>query len=53
MSIYPARKAQLALLLTKEVTILVEYSDFINVFSEKSANVLPEQIRANEYAIEL
>ena len=30
-----------------------EYSDFIDVFSEKSANVLPARTGANEHAIEL
>ena len=53
MSINPAREAQLALLLTKKVTVPIEYSDFTNVFSEKSANVLLEQTRANAHAIEL
>ena len=53
MTIHPAREAQLASLLTEEVTVPVEYSDFADVFSEKSANVLPEQTRANEHAIEL
>ena len=53
MSIHPAREAQLALLLIEEVTVPVEYSDFADVFSEKLANVLPEQTGANEYAIKL
>ena len=53
MTIYPARKAQLALLLAKKVTVPVKYLYFANVFSEKSANVLPEQTGANEHAIEL
>ena len=53
MTIHPAREAQLALLLTEEVTVPVEYSDFADVFSEKSANVLPERTGANEHAIEL
>ena len=53
MSIHPAKKAQLASLLTEEVTVLVEYSDFADGFLEKSANVLPERTRANEHAIEL
>ena len=52
-TIHPARKAQLALLLAKEVTVPNEYLDFANIFSEKSANVLPEQTGANEYAIKL
>ena len=53
ISIYPARKAQLALLLIKEVTVPTKYSDFANVFSEKSVNVLPERIGANKHVIEL
>ena len=40
-------------LLVKEVTILAKYSDFANVFLEKSANLLPKQIGVNEHAIEL
>ena len=47
MTIHPARKAQLALLLVKKVTVPTKYSDFANVFSEKSANILG----ANEHAI--
>ena len=42
MTIYPARKAQLALLLAEKVTVPAEYLDFANVFLEKSANILPE-----------
>ena len=53
ISIHSARKAQLTLLVTKEVTVPVEYSDFANVFLEKSANVFPERTSANEHAIEL
>ena len=53
MSIHLARKAQLALLLAEKVTVSAEYSDFADVFLEKSANVLPEQTRANEHIIEL
>ena len=53
MSIHPARKAQLALLLTEKVTIVVKYSDFANVFLEKSTNILPERTGANEHVIKL
>ena len=49
----PTREAQLALVLAKEVTVSTEYSDFADVFSEKSANVLPERTGANEHAIKL
>ena len=53
MTIYLARKAQLALLLAKEVTVSTKYSNSADVFLEKSANVLLEQTGANQPAIEL
>ena len=53
MTIHPVRKAWLALLLAKKVTVLVEYLDFANVFLEMSANVFLEQTKVNEHAIEL
>ena len=53
MSILSARKAQLALLLTKEVTVPVEYLDFANVFLQKWANVFLERTGANELTIKL
>ena len=53
MTIHSAKEAQLALLLTKKVTVPIEYLDFAYVFLEKSANVLPERTGANEHAIEL
>ena len=53
MTIHPARKAQLALLLAKKVTMPTEYSVFANVFSEKSANVLSERTGANDHSIKL
>ena len=53
MSIHPARKAQIASLIAKEVKILTKYSDFADVFSEKKALVLPERTDLNEHAIEL
>ena len=40
-------------LLTEEVKILEEYSDFTNVFLEEKALMLPEQTKFNQYAIEL
>ena len=51
--IYPAKEAQLAFLLAEEVIVLTKYSDFADVFSEKSANVLPERTGANEHIIKL
>ena len=53
MNIHPARKAQLTLLLTKKVTVLVEYLDFADFFLEKSVNVFPELTGANEHTIKL
>ena len=53
ISIDPAREVQLALLLTKKVTVLVKYSDFANVFLKKLANVLQKRTGTNEYAIKL
>ena len=53
MTIYLARKAQIALLLAKEVTILSEYADFLNVFLKELAKVMPEPIDINGHAIEL
>ena len=53
MNIHLAKKAQLALLLNKKVTVPTGYSDFADVFSEKLANVLPERTGANEHAIKL
>ena len=53
MTIHPARKAQLALLLAKKVTVPTNYLDFADIFLEKSVNVLPERTGANKYAIKL
>ena len=53
ITIYPIRKAQLALLLAKEVTMPTNYLDFADVFLKKWANVLPERTGVNEHAIKL
>ena len=53
ITIHLAKEAQLALLLAKKVTVLAKYLDFANVFLEESANILPEQIGANEHTIKL
>ena len=53
MSIYPAQKAQIALFIAEEVTVPAEYLDFTDVFSKKSAKVLPERTRSNKYIIKL
>ena len=52
ITIYLARKAQMALLLAKKVIIPTKYLDFADVFLKKSANVFPEQTGVNENAIE-
>ena len=53
ITIYLARKAQIALLLGKKVTVSAKYSDFTNVFSEKLENVFSKHIKVSKYAIEL
>ena len=53
MTIHPAREAQIASLLAEEVTVPAEYSDFADVFSKESAEVLPERTGINEHAIKL
>ena len=53
ITIYPARKAQIALLLAEKIAVLAKYSDFANIFLEKSANILLEQTEVNKYTIEL
>ena len=53
MPIYPAQKAQIALLVAEEVKILTKYSDFSNVFLEEKALILPEVTELNQYAIKL
>ena len=51
--IHPARKAQIALLIAKEVKIPIDYSDFSNVFLEEKALVLLEITYINQHAIKL
>ena len=53
ITIYLARKAQIALLLAKKVTIYAKYSDSADVFLEELANILPEQTKVNEHAVKL
>lgn len=51
MTIYLAQKAQIALLITEKIIIPVEYSDYANVFSEKSAVELLEHFDINKHFI--
>ena len=53
MTIHPAQEAQIASLLAKEVTVPAEYSDFADVFSKESAEVLPKRTGINKHAIDL
>ena len=53
ITIQPAKEAQIALLLAKEVIIPAKYSDFANEFLEKLAKVLLERTKVNEHVIEL
>ena len=51
--IYPNKEAQIASLLTEEVKISDEYSNFTNVFLEEKALVLSEHTELNDHAINL
>ena len=53
IAIHPAEKAQIALLVAKEVKILTKYSDFSDVFLEEKALILPEVTELNQYTIKL
>ena len=53
MLIYPAWKAQMALLLAKKVSVPKEYTDFSDVFSKELGVVLPERSDINEHTIDL
>ena len=51
--IYLAREAQIALLLAEEVSVLKEYTDFLDVFFKELVAVLPERLDINEHIIDL
>lgn len=53
VEIYPAQKAKIAILDTKKVIFLLEYSDLANVLLEASAIELPEHYDSNDYLIDL
>ena len=53
MAIHPAREAQIALLVAKEVKIPIKYSDFSDVFLEKKALILLKATKLNQHAIKL
>ena len=51
--IYLVWEAQIASLLAKNVAVLAKYSDFANMFSKKSPEVLSEHTEINKYVIKL
>ena len=53
MTIYPIKKAQIALFVTKKIFILVKYLDYADFFLTKSAKVLSKRMCINEHAIKL
>ena len=53
MAIYLAKKAQIALLVTKKVQILIKYLDFLDIFLKKKALILLKTIKSNQHAIKL
>ena len=53
ITIYLARKAQMAFLLAEKVIVPAKYLDVADVFSKKSANILAKQTRVNEHVIKL
>ena len=52
-SIQLAKKAEIVLLLIKNMKILIKYLDFLEVFSKKKALVLPKMIKLNQYIVKL
>ena len=53
MTIHLAWEAQIASLRAKKITVPTEYSDFADVFSKESGEMLPERSGINKHAIEL
>ena len=53
LGIHSDREAQITLMLTKEVKISDKYLDFVDIFSEEKALVLPKRTELNEHAINL
>ena len=53
MAIHPVRKAQITLLISKEVKIPTKYSNFSDVFLEKKASILSKAIEFNQHNIKL
>lgn len=53
MSIYPACETQIALLFAREVRFLEKYTDFSNIFSNKSIAMLLNSSNINKHIIDI
>lgn len=53
IAIYTARKAQITLLIAKEVKILTEYLDFSNIFLKEKGLILLDATKLNQHDIKL
>lgn len=53
MLIYLAYKIQITLLVTEKVIILIQYLNFANIFSKKSAIKLYKRLKINKHIINL
>ena len=51
--IYLAQKAEIVLLLTKKVKILIKYSNFLDIFSKEKVLILLKITGLNLYTIKL
>ena len=51
--IYSSYQAQVATLMSEEIGIHAEYSNFSNILSSDSAAELPKHTRINDYSINL
>ena len=53
MTIHLGQEAWIALLLTKEIIVVADYSDFTDMFLKELAEVLPKYTGINKYSIKL
>lgn len=55
MKMNPDRKVQITALITDKTLVIIsaKYSDFTNIFSKKSAMVLPKYTKINTHAMDL
>ena len=53
MPIHPAQEAQIALLVAEKVKISTKYLDFLDVFLEEKALILPKVTKLNQHTIKL